>query len=71
MKYWRTKGGTFDIFIQVYDWIYSGAEYMSKEKNIKLVTMLRSFSLIVQIFTVHLSFLLLDFGIFYFMLNMI
>lgn len=34
MKYWRTKGGIFDIFIQVYDWTYSGTECVSKEKTL-------------------------------------
>lgn len=38
-------------------------------KNSKLVTILGSSSLIVQVFTVHLSVLLCDLGIFYFMLN--
>lgn len=39
------------------------------KKKTKLVTILSSSSLIVQVFTVHLSFLLCELGIFYFMLN--
>lgn len=30
----KNKGGIFDIFIQVYDWTYSGTECVSKGKTL-------------------------------------
>lgn len=32
-KHERTKGGIFDIHIQVYDWIYNGTECMYRKQT--------------------------------------